>query len=81
MLNPRWRKVGRDIWGNKVRTLLVVLSIAVGVFAVGLIAGTRAAMVEDMNGAFRASNPAHAVMSPSVATRRMTQPRGCSMMR
>ena len=29
----RWRKVFRDLWGNKTRTLLVVLSIAVGVFA------------------------------------------------
>ena len=38
MLNPRWRKVLRDLWGNKTRTALVVLSIAVGVFAVGMIA-------------------------------------------
>jgi putative ABC transport system permease protein len=31
MLRPRWRKVLRDLWSNKTRTLLVVLSIAVGV--------------------------------------------------
>jgi len=36
MLSPRWRKVLRDLWGNKFRTLLVVLSTAVGVFALGL---------------------------------------------
>ncbi|MCA9904501.1 MAG: FtsX-like permease family protein [Anaerolineae bacterium] len=35
MLSPRWRKVIRDLWDNKSRTALVVLSIAIGVFAFG----------------------------------------------
>ena len=30
MIRPRWRKVLRDLWGNKVRTMLVVISIAIG---------------------------------------------------
>ncbi len=38
MPGPRWNKVLRDLWGNKLRSLLVVLSIAVGVLAVGTIA-------------------------------------------
>jgi len=29
MLSPRWRKVLGDLWSNKTRTILVVLSIAV----------------------------------------------------
>ncbi|HXW01536.1 MAG TPA: ABC transporter permease, partial [Anaerolineae bacterium] len=62
MLNPRWRKVERDLWHNKSRTLLVVLSIAVGVFAVGLIAGTQEVLFRDMTASFLASNPAHAVL-------------------
>ena len=37
MFPPRWRKVWADLWGNKLRTLLVVLSISVGVFAVGMV--------------------------------------------
>ena len=37
MLRPRWRKVFRDLWLNKNRTVVVVLSIAVGVFAIGTI--------------------------------------------
>ncbi len=41
MLKPRWRKVLGDLWSNKTRTLLVVLSIAVGVFAVGMVGGAR----------------------------------------
>ena len=35
MIPPRWRKVVRDLWDNKSRTLLVVVSIAIGVFAFG----------------------------------------------
>ncbi len=62
MLSPRWCKVVRDLGGNKTRTALVVLSIAVGVFAVGLIVGTQAALYKDMNASFLASNPAHAVL-------------------
>jgi putative ABC transport system permease protein len=34
-----WRKIWFDIWHNKTRTLLAVLSIAAGVFAVGSIFG------------------------------------------
>lgn len=62
MLSPRWRKVLRDLWGNKTRTVLVVLSIAVGVFAVGLITGTQAVLFQDMNLSFLASNPAQIVL-------------------
>ena len=36
MLSPRWRKVWRDLWSNKTRTLIVLLSIAVGVTAIGI---------------------------------------------
>ena len=34
-----WYKVWFDLWHNKTRTLLAVLSIAAGVFAVGAIFG------------------------------------------
>src|SRR5574341_1580351 len=37
MMGVALRKVWRDLWNNKGRTLLVVLSIAVGVMAVGMI--------------------------------------------
>ena len=51
---PRWRKVLRDIWGNKSRTTLVVLAIAVGVFAFGGMFMTRDVLIANMNyaGAF-----------------------------
>ena len=38
-LSPRWRKVMRDLWSNKTRTILVLLSIAVGVTAIGMVMG------------------------------------------
>ena len=34
-----YRKILRDLWRSKGRTLLAVLSIAVGVFAVGMVSG------------------------------------------
>ena len=57
MLSPRWRKVLGDLWSNKTRTVLVVLSIAVGVFAVGMIAGSQVMLAHDMSAANDASNP------------------------
>jgi putative ABC transport system permease protein len=43
---------------NKVRTLLVVLSIAVGVFAVGAVAGARTILSRDLATQFAATNTA-----------------------
>ncbi len=37
VLRPRWYKVINDLAGNKTRTVLIVLSIAVGLVAVGTI--------------------------------------------
>lgn len=59
MLRPRWRKVLADLWGNKVRTLLVVASIGVGVFAIGVIAGTYIIIDHDLNQSYTATQPAH----------------------
>lgn len=62
MLRPRWMKVLRDVWGNKTRTLLVVLSIAVGVFAVGTISGTQKLLTREMTAAFATIHPPHATL-------------------
>lgn len=60
MLGVRWRKVLRDIWNNKIRTILVVLSIAVGVFAIGMVAGTYEIISRDLSSSYKAVNPAMA---------------------
>jgi hypothetical protein len=64
-LGPRWAKVARDLATYKTRSLLVVLSIAVGVFAIGVIAGTEHIIDSQFNGAYLASKPAHATLSVS----------------
>lgn len=57
MRSPRWSKVLRDLSSNRLRTALVVLSIAVGVFAVGLIASAQVILDRDMNASYQATNP------------------------
>lgn len=53
----RWNKVWADLWKNKTRTLLAALSIAVGVFAVGLIISTFIIVKQDMARDYEAINP------------------------
>lgn len=65
MLSPRWSKVLRDLWYNKTRTVLVILSIAVGVFAVGMIVSTQIMLSEDLSVCYAATNPASAELYPA----------------
>ena len=57
MLKPRWSKVFTDLWEDKTRTGLVVASIAVGVFAIGMIINAYVILKEDINHAYEAVNP------------------------
>ena len=57
MIAPRWRKVLNDLWSNKVRTLLVVLSIGVGVFAVGMVGMSFNVILNDMQANYEQANP------------------------
>lgn len=59
LLRPRARKVLADLWANRTRTLLVVASIAVGVFAVGAIATTYAIFSQDIAVSYAAAQPAN----------------------
>ncbi len=52
-----WHKVWFDLWHNKLRTLLVVFSIAVGVFAVGATFGMVEQMVPTMDAAHQETHP------------------------
>ncbi|MFC1971949.1 ABC transporter permease [Chloroflexota bacterium] len=56
MFSPRWRKVIRDLWSNKTRTILVTLAIAVGIFAFGSVFITQNILVADMNTQYRDIN-------------------------
>lgn len=61
MISPRWRKMLRDLQSNRTRTALVTLSIAVGIFAVGVILTTRMVLLRELNASYAASNPADAL--------------------
>ncbi|MBN1991921.1 MAG: ABC transporter permease [Anaerolineae bacterium] len=67
MINLRTRKILRDLWGNKIRTALVVLTIAIGVFAVGSIARSWVILSRDLSNSYLAANPASATISTYAA--------------
>jgi putative ABC transport system permease protein len=54
-----WHKIWFDLWHNKTRTLLAVLSIAAGVFAVGSIFGMSEMLLYNMDKSHRAVLPTH----------------------
>jgi putative ABC transport system permease protein len=56
-MRPRWRKVLHDLWDSKSRTALVVVSIAVGVFSIGVIVGAYVIISHDMSVSYAANNP------------------------
>ena len=57
MLRARWYKVINDLFGNKTRTLLIVLSMSVGLFALGIILSARTILSEGLAESFAAINP------------------------
>ena len=59
MLRPRWKKVLTDIWGHKLRSVLVIASITIGLFAVGLIISMNIIISKDMKAGYMAVNPAN----------------------
>ncbi len=61
-LGPRWRKIWRDLFVHRGRTALVVLSIGVGVIAIGITGGTRHILAKDLAAAYAAINPASATI-------------------
>ncbi|HEU5102716.1 MAG TPA: ABC transporter permease, partial [Roseiflexaceae bacterium] len=65
MLSPRWHKILGDLRSHKIRTVVVVLSIAVGVFAVGMIAGTQVILTRDMQASYLAIDPPAAILGLS----------------
>ena len=63
MLGIRWRKIFRDVSRNKTRSILVILSIAIGVFAVGAIASSQAVMMRELRNNYQSINPSGAWIS------------------
>ncbi|PKN93657.1 MAG: hypothetical protein CVU44_09935 [Chloroflexi bacterium HGW-Chloroflexi-6] len=64
-LPSAWRKALRDLWLNKVRAFLVILSIAIGVFGLGLVTNAYAILVREMDANYLRTNPAAATLYTS----------------
>jgi putative ABC transport system permease protein len=63
IMTSRWKKVWADFWGNKSRTLLTIVTIAVGTFAVGFNSNLGLYMTESMDKDFLSANPSEATIS------------------
>lgn len=59
-MTSRWKKIWADFWGNKSRTLLTILTIMVGTFAVGFTTNMGLYMNQSMDGDYLSANPAEA---------------------
>jgi putative ABC transport system permease protein len=66
MNRPRWQKVFSDLWSNRARSLLVIASILVGLFAIGVIANMYILIRSDMQAGYAATNPANIFISASL---------------
>lgn len=62
-MSPRTKKVLSDLLHNPWRSILVVLSMATGVFAVGMVAGTYKTLLDSMEHSYQAANPPHATIN------------------
>jgi putative ABC transport system permease protein len=62
MINPRWHKVFKDLTSNKVRTLLVIFTIAIGVFAVGFVGDMFFITLPDLDNNYQRVDPHAAIL-------------------
>ena len=64
-MSSRWKKVWADFWGNKSRTVIIILTIMVGTFAVGFNANVGTYMLQSMDGDYLSANPSEATIFTS----------------
>jgi putative ABC transport system permease protein len=65
VFSARWKKVLHDVLGSKTRTVLIVLSMAVGLFAVGIIVSARTILSEGLARSFAAIRPSSGTIRTS----------------
>ena len=61
-MSSRWKKIWADFWGNKSRTILTIITIAVGVLAVGFNQSLGLYMAESMDGDYLSASPSEATV-------------------
>lgn len=58
-MRPRWKKVIADFWENKARSFLIIASISVGIFAVGVVGIGYMIVPESILTSYESTNPAN----------------------
>jgi putative ABC transport system permease protein len=61
-MSSRWKKVWADFWINKSRTFLTIITIAVGVLAVGFNSNLGQYMAESMDSDYLSASPSEATV-------------------
>ncbi|CAG1000587.1 ABC transporter permease YtrF [Anaerolineales bacterium] len=61
-MNTSFKKVWRDLWRNKGRTFMVIMSISVGVMAVGMVVSGNILTLGQMSRSHVESNPSHGML-------------------
>lgn len=61
-MSSRWKKVWADFWNNKSRTFLTIITIAVGVLAVGFNSNLGQYMAESMDTDYLSASPSEATV-------------------
>ncbi len=67
-LSPRWRKVARDLWIHRARTVIVVLAIAIGIVGAGSVLATWAIVRDVVDRGYVASTPASGTITVDAVT-------------
>jgi putative ABC transport system permease protein len=62
-MSSRWKKVWADFWHNKTRSILTILTIAIGTIAVGFSSNLQQYMVVSMESDFLSVNPSEATIA------------------
>ncbi len=58
-MRPRWKKVIADFWENKARSLLIIASISIGIFSVGVVGIGYFVIPDSMVATYLSTNPAN----------------------
>ena len=73
ILRPRWQKIFSDLWKNKSRSILTILSISVGLLAIGVITNIYFLINQDMKNGYSAINPTNIQLTTSLVDTNMIE--------
>src|SRR5512140_609476 len=62
MLRPRWRRLGRDLWVQRGRALLMITALTVSLIGVGTLLGARAILMREIAASYLGTRPASATL-------------------